>query len=105
MAQTLEHKTKLKIKKIFDSRGATYCMPASGYGGTRGISDFIACHEGYFISVEAKGGKGKASALQMIWLEKVEMAGGIALVVNEENLSELENILDRLTMKAEMGVK
>lgn len=68
-------------------------MPiGTGYGSS-GVPDFLACHEGHFIGIEAKAGKGKTTALQEDNLQRIRDSGGTTLVVNENNLHELTQLL------------
>lgn len=68
-------------------------MPiGTGYGSS-GVPDFLACHEGHFIGIEAKAGKGKPTALQEDNMRRIRESGGTTLVVNENNLNELEELL------------
>jgi hypothetical protein len=57
------------------------------------VPDFLACHEGQFIGIEAKAGKGKTTALQEDNLQRIRDSGGVSLVINETNLHELETYL------------
>lgn len=68
-------------------------MPiGTGYGNS-GVPDFLACHKGQFIGIEAKAGKGKTTALQEDNLQRIRDSGGVSLVINETNLHELETYL------------
>ena len=90
MASTPEAKVKDKIKKILKEHGVYYAMPmGTGYGNS-GVPDFLCCAGGYFLAIEAKAGKGIPTALQEKNLRDIKVAGGIALVINENNLGELE---------------
>jgi ABC-type lipoprotein export system ATPase subunit len=51
---------------------------------------------GHFLAIEAKAGKGKTTALQDAHLERIKTAGGTAVVINEQNIKELPDILDKL---------
>lgn len=94
---TPEGAVKQAIRKILDITKAYYAMPmGSGYGNS-GVPDFLVCHRGRFIGIEAKAGKGKTTALQDRNLAEIVMAGGVALVVNESNLDELREMLDEGT--------
>lgn len=94
MAATPEAKVKAQIRKILDTTRAYYAMPiGSGYGNS-GVPDFLVCHKGQFVGIEAKAGKGKTTALQEAHLSKIRDSGGIALVVNESNLDELKELLN-----------
>lgn len=91
---TPESAIKARIRKILDTTHTYYAMPVgSGYGNS-GVPDFLACHKGTFIGIEAKAGKGKTTALQDAHLARIKEAGGKALVVNETNLEELKELLN-----------
>jgi pantoate kinase len=94
MASTPEAKVKAAIRKILDTTRAYYAMPmGSGYGNS-GVPDFLVCHKGQFIGIEAKAGKGKTTALQDAHIAQIRTAGGVAMVVNENNLEELKEFLN-----------
>jgi len=94
MANTKESLVKAKIKHILEELPCYFFMPpANGYGRA-GIPDFVGCLNGMFFSIEAKAGKGKTTALQDRELERIRQAGGLALIVNEENLDGLKIILE-----------
>lgn len=97
MSQTPEGKVKDKVKKILKRCGAYYAMPATGGYGTSGVPDFVICYKGRFIGVECKAGSNKPTGLQAKNLAEIEYAGGIALVVNEDNLEHFERIMNETT--------
>ena len=87
MATTPEAKVKAKIKAILKAHNVYYAMPiGTGYGNS-GVPDFLCCVNGKFLAIEAKAGKGKVTALQHKTLRAIHDAGGITLVLNEENLN------------------
>ena len=93
MASTPEVKVKKQIRKLLDEAGAYYAMPiGTGYGNS-GVPDFLLCHRGRFIAVEAKAGSNKPTALQELHMQRIRNNGGIALVINENNLQELKELL------------
>ena len=90
MSQTPEAKVKAKIKAILKEHNIYYAMPmGTGYGNS-GVPDFLCCVHGYFIAIEAKAGKGTTTALQEKNLTNVRNSGGVALVINETNLADIE---------------
>lgn len=94
MAATPESKVKAKIKKVLEEYGVYYAMPiGTGYGNA-GVPDFLCCHNGRFLAIEAKAGKGKTTALQDKNIREICNAGGYALVVNEDNLDEVRCFLE-----------
>jgi hypothetical protein len=68
-------------------------MPiGTGYGSS-GVPDFLCCVRGRFLAIEAKAGKGKTTALQDKNIKQIIASGGLAIVVNEDNMQELEGLL------------
>lgn len=93
MAKTKEAAVKHQIRKILDTTRAYYAMPmGTGYGNS-GVPDFLVCHKGQFIGIEAKAGKGTTTALQEKHLADIRAAGGTTLVVNEHNMDQLKEML------------
>lgn len=94
MAETKEAAVKRQIRKILDTTRSYYAMPiGTGYGNS-GVPDFLICHKGQFIGIEAKAGKGTTTALQEKHLQDIRNAGGTAFVVNEHNLDQLRELLN-----------
>jgi hypothetical protein len=94
MAMTPEKKVKVTITKQLDSLGCYYFFPATGGYGSSGVPDIVGCYKGKFFGIECKAGKGKTTALQDMHLSGIAMAGGIAEVVNEENMHDIVNIIN-----------
>ena len=90
---TAEGKVKLRIKKILNDINAYYCMPATAGYGNSGIPDFLVCYRGKFIGIEAKAEGNKPTALQYKNLKEIQDNGGVSLVVDEENVSQLHELL------------
>ena len=93
---TSESKVKAEVKKILDSLGAYYFMPATHGYGRSGVPDICGCLNGRFFGIECKAGKGKTTALQDRELKRISAAGGIALVVDETGLATLREDLQGL---------
>jgi Holliday junction resolvase len=93
MAMTPEGKVKKKLKEILDAYGVYHFPPATGGYGKSGVPDIVGCYKGYFFGIECKAGKGKTTALQDMQLQAIRDAGGISMVVNEDNLHEVHTML------------
>lgn len=93
MASTPEAKVKKQIRKILDTTRCYYAMPIGTGFGNSGVPDFLVCHNGVFIGIEAKAGRGKTTALQENNLERIRAAGGRATVINEANIEHLPAML------------
>ncbi len=68
--------------------------------GTIGSPDIIGCYKGFFVGVEAKVGKNKATAAQALFGAKIEAEGGYYRVVYSledfiDFLGELELIIKK----------
>jgi Holliday junction resolvase len=91
---TPEAKVKKRIKETLDSMGAYFIQPIGTGFGSNGAPDIVACYKGFFIGIEAKAGKGKTTALQEFNLTRIKAMGGLALVINEANASQLEELIN-----------
>ena len=96
MANTPETKVKRSVTNILSKYGAYYFFPASNGFGRAGIPDIIACYCGQFIAIECKAGKNTTTALQRKELSAIESAGGVALVINETNIQQVDAVLHQL---------
>ena len=93
---TPEGAVKKKIKDILQTRGAYYTMPiGTGYGAS-GVPDFVICYKGRFIGVEAKANGNKPTALQDKHMSAIRGQGGLTLVIDETNIDDLTQLLEKL---------
>ena len=99
MPMTPEAKVKKKVKELLDQMGVYHFSPMQNGMGRAGIPDIIGCLEGKFIAIECKAGKGTTTALQERELTRIQNAGGLALVVNEENINQLWEIKEWILNK------
>jgi hypothetical protein len=95
-SMTPEGKVKDKIKKILKAHDAYFTMPIGTGFGCMGVPDFVVCHKGKFIGIEAKSGDNKPTALQLDHMKNIRGRGGHTLVVNEDNYEELDSLLKGL---------
>lgn len=93
MAMTPEKRVKVAVRKLLDELGAYYVMPVTGGYGTQGAPDFLVCHRGRFIGIETKAGKGRTTTLQELNLSRIRNAGGVALVIYEDDIDRLKKCL------------
>ena len=90
---TPETRIKLKVKRVLHELGAYYAMPATGGDGLSGTPDFLVCYRGAFVAIECKAGGNKPTALQEAAMQRIRDAGGRAFVVDENNISKLEELI------------
>lgn len=93
MAMTPEAKVKRKVTDILKKLECYYFYPATGGYGKSGVPDIVACYRGLFIGIECKAGKNKPTMLQERNLDQIRTAGGLAVVVNENNIDALTALL------------
>jgi hypothetical protein len=107
MTITPEGRVKAKVKALLNKYNVYHFMPATGGYGRSGIPDIICCAQGpkgshgYFLAIECKANGGKLTALQHRELENIKENGGIALVIDETKLGDLETLLIDLTSSEE----
>ena len=93
---TPEKKVKMKVVEILKERGVYYFYASTGGYGASGVPDIICCYKGRFIGIECKAGKGKTTALQEKNIAQIIAQGGIAIVVNEDNIEDVRMLLGHL---------
>lgn len=93
---TPEGRVKAQVKKILDSYKPDlwYFMPIPRYQA--GIPDFIGCYYGKLFAVETKAGNNKPTGLQANVISSINRAWGHAIVVNEKNMDELVQLINKL---------
>lgn len=96
MAQTNERKVKNRVTAILKGRDAYYFYPVTSGFGASGVPDIIVCYFGWFIGIECKAGKNTLSALQRQNIARINAARGITLVINEDNIHEVSETLDKI---------
>ena len=84
---------KKKVVDYLKSLGVYYFFPvASGYM-RNGVPDIVCCIKGKFIAIECKAGKNTTTAIQDKNIAQIQANGGIAMVVNEDNLDEMKEVV------------
>ena len=91
---TPEGEVKDDVKRILKSRGIWFFMPVPW--GRVGIPDFCCVVKGQAVFIETKAGKNKPTPMQKLTMSQIREAGGIAVVVNEKNLVDLDALLESL---------
>ena len=93
MPSTPEKKVKQQVMQALKDMGAYYFYPVTGGSGRSGVPDIVGCWEGRFFGIECKAGKNLPTALQLKNLKEITDSGGIALVINEENMSSTVSLI------------
>jgi hypothetical protein len=93
---TPEKKVKAKVVNVLKGYGAYYFYPVAGGYGAAGIPDIVGCYNGRFFAIECKAGKGKTTALQDKNIAQIHGQAGYAIVVNEDNISDVDKLMQRI---------
>jgi hypothetical protein len=86
MATTPEGKVKAAVKAFLNTlQDCWWFMPVSNGMGAHGIPDFIVCWRGRFLGIECKapGKIRNTTKLQDAVLDRINMAGGVTMVVDD----------------------
>ena len=94
---TPEAKVKKKVVDVIKKNGAYYFFPATGGYGRSGVPDIVCCYRGQFVGIECKAGSNKPTPLQEAEMAKIRQAQGHTLVVNEQNIADVQDLLNKLT--------
>tara|TARA_R100000734_G_C3315424_1_gene107367 strand:- start:1553 stop:1861 length:309 start_codon:yes stop_codon:yes gene_type:complete len=90
---TPEKKVKNKVVAILKEHKAYYFYPMTGGYGRSGVPDIVGCYRGIFFGIECKAKGNQPTALQSKNLSDIMSAGGMAMIVNENNISDVEYML------------
>ena len=97
MKQPVKEKwVKQQVVKMLKERHLYYFFPVAGAYTSIGVPDIVACIRGRFVGIECKAGNNRPTELQLRNLESIRDNGGIALVVNENDLEALKQRLETL---------
>ena len=97
---TPEAKVKKKVVAILKQLGAYYFYPVTGGYGKSGVPDVVGCYRGKFFGIECKAGKNKPTPLQQKNLDDITKEGGLAYVINEDNVNLVEVVIQKLNSEA-----
>jgi len=89
VTMTPEGKVKKKVKDYLNKRDIYYTMPFTAGYGASGVPDILVCHQGKFIAIECKANGNKPTALQSQHMKRINEGGGIAVVVDENNVASM----------------
>ena len=90
---TPESKVKQKVMKYLKEMDTYHFYPVTGGYGKSGVPDIVGCYQGMFFGLECKAGKNKPTPLQEKNLKDIRDAGGVALVINEENVDDVVRLI------------
>jgi Holliday junction resolvase len=85
---------KKKVVDFLKLKGIYYFFPVAGGFMQNGVPDIICCVKGKFIGIECKAGKNKTTAIQDKNIRSIQASGGIAMVINEDNLEYMMEIIN-----------
>lgn len=89
---TPESKVKKKLIDFLKSLGSDcfYYMPVQNGMGQSGIPDILCCIKGRMVALECKATrKNDPTVLQAFALDRIQKSGGVAWVVDDENVEQV----------------
>lgn len=90
---TPEGAVKNRVRVLLKKHGAYWHMPVQNGMGAPSL-DFICCHKGRYIGIETKAGNKKPTPRQEYTMQQIRDAGGVALLINDnEGMDTLEQLL------------
>lgn len=100
---TPEGKVKREVVRQLKEMGAYYFSPVTGGYGRSGVPDIVGVYQGRFFGIECKAGSNRPTALQEKNLADIVAAGGIGVVVNEDNMATIGDFLRLHCMHCPLG--
>lgn len=92
-----EKRFENRIKSLLNKYGAYYFKYWAGPFSKSGIPDVIACLNGVFIAVEVKATRGKPSPLQIVNCRRINVAGGIGVIIYPKDYEFLKSVLEEVS--------
>jgi hypothetical protein len=107
MASTPEGLVKKQVRKILDANAVYNRQPVTGGYGHSGQLDFYCSlpPQGKFLGIETKSIKSShgVTALQQKEIDSILASGGLALVINEDNIHQLQEVIDHEKAQCKRG--
>jgi Holliday junction resolvase len=100
---TPEAKVKASVVKLLKKYNVYHFFPATHGFGRSGVPDIICCMNGLFVAIECKAGKGTTTALQDRELKRINDAGGVTFVINENNQQPLDIFVEQMMTVSKEG--
>lgn len=98
---TPENRVKRAINKVLNHYLESYVFKSVPFGYGPSTLDYLVCHYGLFISIEAKRAGGRPTDRQKMIIDAIERAGGVHFTVSNSNeLMDLEAFLEQVKQHA-----
>jgi hypothetical protein len=91
-----------RIKKFLEDEGCWFVKFFANAYTKSGIPDILCCCNGYFIGIEVKAPNGKPSELQKRNIQKINMSGGIGIVLYPDLFDDFKEMIQALNDGDEM---
>lgn len=86
-----------KVKKFLKEQDCYFVKYWAGGEFTKsGVPDILACCNGRFLGIEVKSPKGIATDLQIYNLQKIEEAGGYAVLLYPKDFEEFKKDIKKI---------
>ncbi|WP_247429119.1 hypothetical protein [Bradyrhizobium sp. 139] len=101
---TPEGKVKAAVNKVLGDYLASYRYMPVPYGYGQSSLDYLICHYGLFVAIEAKAPGQKPTRRQQQIIRQIETAGGVVFVIDSvDGCGELVAFLEQVKSDASSG--
>lgn len=88
-----------KVKKYLTEQGCWFLKVWGNGVQKSGVPDLLVCCNGYFLGIELKAEKGKASEIQKYQIRKICEAGGIAFTLYPDQFEAFKDFIENKLMR------
>lgn len=93
-----ENQVKKRVSDILDDLGIFHRSKTATATDIAGFPDKVACVCGLFVGIECKSRGNKPTPIQVSCLYEIRKAGGLTIVVDEDNIDQLRNYIVQLRL-------
>lgn len=85
-----------RLKKFLEDEGCWNVKFFANSFTKSGIPDILCCCNGYFVAIEVKAPNGKPSELQKWNIQKINLAGGIGVILYPDQFDDFKGMIEWL---------
>lgn len=88
-----EKRFERQVRQFLEDQGCWVLKTWSNGVQREGVPDLLVCCGGYFLGVEVKADTGKPSTLQLLNIEKIRAAYGLAVVLYPDQFEQFKHLV------------
>lgn len=98
-----EKRFENRVKKFLEDEGCWFVKYFANSFTKSGIPDILCCCNGSFVAIEVKAPNGKPSELQKWNIQKINLAGGIGVILYPDQFDDFKKLIHELNVDSEEG--